>query len=65
MGEPGVIVQEQPSASESQLKRTGITGVSGVDLDSLNALVTELEATPEKHDSEFDGWGPEPPPESS
>lgn len=39
--------------------------VSGVDLDRLDALVTELEAAAEKQDAEFDGWGTELPPEST
>ena len=64
--------ESQVSSSKSGLLRRRINWdvqasrlVSGVDLDRLDALVTELEATAEKHDSKFDGWGTELPPESS
>ena len=49
--------------SMSTLQTSGL--VSGVDRGRLAALVTELEAAAEQHDSEFDGWGTELPPESS
>ena len=39
--------------------------VSGVDLDRLDALVTEIEAAAHEHDSEFDGWGAQLPSEST
>lgn len=35
--------------------------VLGVELGSLDALVTELDATAVRHDAEFDGWGTELP----
>ncbi|MCA1783846.1 MAG: ribonuclease E inhibitor RraB [Dermatophilaceae bacterium] len=63
--------ESQVSSSKTGLLRRKVSWdvqasrlVSGVDLGRLDALVTELEAAAAAHDSEFDGWGTELPPES-
>jgi regulator of RNase E activity RraB len=62
--------ESQVSSSKTGLLRRKVSWdvqasklVAGVDLDRLDALVTELEAVAEQHDSEFDGWGTELPPQ--
>ena len=64
--------ESQVSSSKTGLLRRKVSWdvqasrlVSRVDLGRLDALVTELGAAAERHDSEFDGWGTQLPPESS